>query len=393
MYVTLFILLLLALLGMLFCHFRRKKIICKIRCMEKCRKCSLLEELAAPFGYAWHCCCGFFSSTTDAWQKAAGYTWLYDYMAPRFQMVFDALPVYFDYRGRTWLIEFWKGQYGINTGAEIGIYHADTILTRAEYKTALFEAAGEEEMLPCSLELYLKNDSSVRLSEKHWWLTAFLPGIFSRPSDLCLKAGICFYDPEMLRAFRKGLCQAGYPAEQIAVQNLCLSFTFHRPMPEHYGPLTRFHRRLSQWLNRIYCRLFVWITRPFVCTEDRILFLYYYLPPCFRKLMRLRRFHRHCHKKNGCHRPKCCRRCRPKQLRSCDSCQDRDSRRELDSCQRCGPSRELDPCQRCSPSRESDSWQECGPSGGPDSCQGCGPSGKPDSCHGCGPSGEHGEEE
>ena len=248
-------------------------------------------------------------------------------------------------------------------------------------------------MLPCSLELYLKNDSSVRLSEKHWWLTAFLPGIFSRPSDLCLKAGICFYDPEMLRAFRKGLCQAGYPAEQIAVQNLCLSFTFHRPMPEHYGPLTRFHRRLSQWLNRIYCRLFVWITRPFVCTEDRILFLYYYLPPCFRKLMRLRRFHRHCHKKNGCHRPKCCRRCRPKQLRSCDSCQDRDSRRELDSCQGCGPSGKLDPCQRCSPSRESDSWQECGPSGGPDSCQGCGPSGKPDSCHGCGPSGEHGEEE
>ena len=133
MYVALFVLLLLALLGMLFCHFRRKKIICKIRCMEKCRKCSLLEELAAPFGYAWHCCCGFFSSTVDAWQKAAGYTWLYDYMAPRFQMVFDALPVYFDYGGRKLLIEFWKGQYGINTGADIGIYHADTILTRAEY--------------------------------------------------------------------------------------------------------------------------------------------------------------------------------------------------------------------------------------------------------------------
>ena len=43
-------------------------------------------------------------------------------MAPRFQMVFDALPVYFDYQKKTWLIEFWKGQYGINTGAEIGIY-------------------------------------------------------------------------------------------------------------------------------------------------------------------------------------------------------------------------------------------------------------------------------
>ena len=110
MYAALLILLMLALLGMLFGHFRRKKLICKIRCMDKDRKCSLLEELAEPFGYVYHCCCGFFSSTVDAWQKAAGYTWFYDYMAPRFQMVFDALPVYFDYRGRTWLIEFWKGQ-------------------------------------------------------------------------------------------------------------------------------------------------------------------------------------------------------------------------------------------------------------------------------------------
>ncbi|MDE7257641.1 MAG: DUF4474 domain-containing protein, partial [Lachnospiraceae bacterium] len=69
--------------------------------MDKCQKCSLLEQLAEPFGYAYHCRCGFFSSTLDAWQKTAGYTWLYDYMAPRFQMVFDALPIYFDYRGRT----------------------------------------------------------------------------------------------------------------------------------------------------------------------------------------------------------------------------------------------------------------------------------------------------
>ena len=83
MYAALFILLLLALLSMLFCHFRRRKIICRIRDMEKCEKCSLLEELAQPFGYAYHCCCGFFSSTLDAWQKSAGYAWVYDYMAPR----------------------------------------------------------------------------------------------------------------------------------------------------------------------------------------------------------------------------------------------------------------------------------------------------------------------
>ncbi len=311
MYVTLFILFLIALVCMLFGHFRRKKIICKIKCMDKCQKCSLLEELAAPFGYAYHCCCGFFSSTLDAWQKDAGYTWFYDYMAPRFQMVFDSLPVYFDYRGRTWLIEFWKGQYGINTGAEIGTYHADRLLSEAEYQVAHFSAVDEHEMLSCSLHLSEADGTYVKLSEKHWWLTAFLPGVFSRPGDLCLKSSIYFPHEEMLTAFYNGLCKAGYPEDQITIQNLCLSFTFHWPMPEHYGLFTRFHRHLSQFLNRIYCRLFVWVTRPFICTEDRVLYLYFYLPFCFRRLMRLHRFHRRCHRKNGCRRPKCCRKCRP----------------------------------------------------------------------------------
>ena len=33
-------------------------------------------------------------------------------------MVFETLPVYFDYAGKTWLIQIWKGQYGICTGCE-----------------------------------------------------------------------------------------------------------------------------------------------------------------------------------------------------------------------------------------------------------------------------------
>ena len=311
MYVTLFILFLIAFICMIFCHFRRKKIICRVKCMDKCQKCSMLEELAAPFGYVYHCCCGFFSSTIDAWQKAAGYTWFYDYMAPRFQMVFDALPVYFDYQKKTWLIEFWRGQYGINTGAEVGIYHADRLLSEAEYQVAHFAAADEHEMLSCSLHLCETDGTYVQISEKHWWLTAFIPGVFSCPQDLRLKAAVYFPNEEMMDAFHCGLCRAGYPAEEITIQNLCLSFTFHRPLPVHYGLFTRFHRWLSQCLNRIYCRLFVWITRPFVCTEDRVLYLYFYLPFCFRRLMRLHRFHRRCHRKSGCRRPKCCRRCRP----------------------------------------------------------------------------------
>lgn len=298
MYVTLFILFLIALVCMLFCHYRRKKIICKIKCMDKCQKCSLLEELATPFGYAYHCCCGFFSSTLDAWQKSAGYTWIYDYMAPRFQMVFDALPVYFDYRGRTWLIEFWKGQYGINTGAEIGIYHADSIIPASDCKRTWFSCAEEHEMLDCSFLLCSEGEDCIRNTGRHWWLTAFLVGCFSRPSALSMESSICFPNREMLSAFVEGLKRAGYREDSICVKGLSVCFVFCKNTSQRYNLLTRFWRCFSQWKNKIFCKLYLWVTRPFCCTEDRVLYLYYYIPAAFRKLLRLRRFHKRCHKRH-----------------------------------------------------------------------------------------------
>ena len=296
---------------LIFFHFRKRKIIRKLCCMSDQEKCCMLNELTEPLGYCYDARQDIFTSTTDAWQKRFGYGAIYDKFAPLLNMVIDSQPVYFDYDGKTWLIEFWKGQYGINTGAEIGIYHADRLLSEAEYQVAHFSAADEHETLSCSLHLCMADDTYVQLSEKHWWLTAFLPGVFSRPGDLRLKAALYFPNEEMLNAFYNGLCKAEYPAEQITIQNLCLSFTFHRPMPVHYGLFTRFHRHFSQCLNRMYCRLFVWITSPFLCTEDRVLYLYFYLPFCFRRLMRMHRFHRRCHRKNGCRRPKYCRRCHP----------------------------------------------------------------------------------
>lgn len=302
MYYFLFILLCAVLFFCIFFHFKKKKIIAKIRCMDKCKKCSLLEELVKPFGYCYYCSYGFFSSTIDAWQRKTGYTYLYDYMAPRFQMVFHCLPVYFDYDGKTWLIEFWKGQYGINTGGEIGIYHADHIISSEDYKTTLFNAVNDDEMLPCSLLLYNQNGNYIQVSKKHWWLTAFLTGLFSNPSELCLNGSLTFPDSDMLSAFIDGLYQAGYTSKDFQVYGLKLSLTFCEPKQEEKKLLTRFWCRFSQWKNKLFCKLYLWITRPFILTEDRILYLYYYLPFAFRKTLRLHRFNKRCHRKKRCMR-------------------------------------------------------------------------------------------
>ena len=298
MYFLLLALLLSALLGCIFLQCQRKKIICKINSMDCCAKCSFLNELVYPFGYDFHCDCGFFSSTVDAPQRQAGYSWLYDYMAPRFQMVFDSLPVYFDYRGRTWLIEFWKGQYGINTGAEIGIYHADHIIPESDYKNAWFSCAENNEMLDCSFRLCRDGDECVCSCGRHWWLTAFLVGSFSKPACLTMESCITFPGREMLAAFVDGLKRAGCSEDCMSVRGLTVCFVFHRDH-QKYNCITRFWRRFSQWKNKLFCKLYLWVTRPFSCTEDRVLYLYFYLPMAFRKLLRLRRFHKRCHRQYG----------------------------------------------------------------------------------------------
>ena len=264
-------------------------------CMNE--KCELLDELLSPFGYAYVPSQDIFTSRIDAWQRDLGYCALYDKAASRLNMVFDSLPVYFDYQNRTWMIEFWKGQYGINTGCEIGVYYADRILEEKEYKHTLFQCVSNEDMPKLSFTFYRKEQTIAKLCARHWWLTAFKTGCFSSPADLCLHACVTFPNREMARAFAAGLMNAGYDPEDICVCAQTVSFHFSRCK----SPCGFFHRlriRLAQRLNRFWCRVYCYVTRPFCLSVDRILYLYFYLPAVFRKTLRIRKYKRRWRKKH-----------------------------------------------------------------------------------------------
>ena len=94
---------LLFVLSLLFRKAKAEKI-CKMSCPQKLQ---IIENLVFPFGYTYIPKGDFFSSSLEAWQRRFGYAALYDKSASHFHMVFNALPVYFDYDGRTWLIELW----------------------------------------------------------------------------------------------------------------------------------------------------------------------------------------------------------------------------------------------------------------------------------------------
>lgn len=282
-----------------FIHFfRRKWIIRKVRCMDFCKKLCLLNDLVKPFGFSYVPEEDIMTSTMDAWQKDFGYCSLYDKSASKFNMVLDCEPIYFDYNNQTWMIEFWKGQYGISLGGEIGIYKADTLVPPEQYDRTLFHGVSGCELLPMSMEMNFKGQSMFYIHREHWWLTGFRIGSFCEPEDLVMDISITFPNEAMLQVFVESLGRTGYSNCEFCICKLTVSLSFSLPHTWQPRLVPCWFTRLAQWHNRIFCKLFQWITRPFTCTLDRILYLYFFLPVLFRRMLCLKKNRRqHFHKR------------------------------------------------------------------------------------------------
>ena len=267
---------------------RRKRCLKKVRGMSCTKKCSLLNELAEPFGFTYQFVQDIFTTRTDAWQKETGYGEFYDQAALSMNMVFEREPVYFNYRGKTWLIEFWKGQYGINTGAEAGIYHADTVVPPALRRQTIFPAAEPEEMFPVSLRLIGPECPFFNLSQIHWRPGGFVMGTCIQPEDLILEATLTFPEESMCRAFTRSLIALGYKNSEILVYGTTAQFFLTTPKVPGI-PWDTWVESYILWKSRLSCRLYLWVTRPFYSTADRLLFLYYLSPFLFRKTLCIHR--------------------------------------------------------------------------------------------------------
>ncbi len=289
MYLLLGILLIFCLLFGGWCFFKKRRLRKKIRAMDPCEKICRVNELLAPFGFVYKEAQNVVSTRRDAWQREFGYRGAFDRTAARFNMVFDCLPVYFEYEGRTWLIEFWKGQYGINTGAEIGIYHADKILTGKELRRALFHSASEEEELPISMWLFRSGKPRFELREVHWWLAGFGVGEYCAPKELSLMASVTFRNERMRDRFVEGMLRAGYRFRDLRICGETVSFLFQHSNCGRRGIARKILVCWAQLKNRLFVHLYRWVTKPFEDTPDRILYLYESLPFAFRRMLRFKR--------------------------------------------------------------------------------------------------------
>ncbi len=178
-------------------------------------------------------------STMDPWQRKFGYAYSYDVAAPvAISAIIDCEPFFFEYDKKHWMIELWKGQYGFETGAEIGVYVSredrpllDSTLGNRPHdpeNSRFFDCAANNERLEMAFALNHKGQKLFeRGPDKHWWLTGFRWGMLAEPEDLTLDVGLTFPDATMRAAFVTAVEKQGY--QGINIDGDKVSFTFDKP--------------------------------------------------------------------------------------------------------------------------------------------------------------------
>lgn len=154
-------------------------------------------------------------------QRNLGYNKFYDWGAQLIDFSISTARMKFNYDGKDYMIQVWKGQYISGefgtVGGEVGIY------TRPEGKSAAnshYNCAGTDDELYMELTIFWdENDDGNYLPQftrnysRHWWQTGYVDGQLKNIKDstpLRLLSHITMKDEEQAIAFEKALNNAGF---------------------------------------------------------------------------------------------------------------------------------------------------------------------------------------
>jgi hypothetical protein len=215
------------------------------------------DRLLADAGYGYDERQNVFYSLLDAWQRQYGYCRFYDDSTAPCGMIVDCEPIYFEYAGRYWLIELWKGQYGMTCGCEIGVY---TRTSENLFGSELYANTSDGDMLDMSMTLYRFGRVMFTRSARHWWLTGFRLAEFANPEELTVSATITLKDALMRDAFVAALTRTGYSERDMSVRGNAVSLVFAKPYTVQPATRTRFIVWFTQRKNRLLIREFKKLT-------------------------------------------------------------------------------------------------------------------------------------
>ena len=195
----------------------------------------------------------------------------------------------------------WLNSGKVSTVSAAAPKSASTVPIQFYHRTGLPMPALKAFPIPwccrCPCSFFIKADHCFASDRPTGGWRASVRDFFAYPQDLSLRISITFLDREMADSFTDALIAKGYCPYDIELCSASVAFTFG--IPHSFQPRCKrpFVTCMAQRVNRIYCRIFNKITRPFADCYEQILYLYFYLPFAFRRLLRMKRhktqkFHR-----------------------------------------------------------------------------------------------------
>ncbi len=164
------------------------------------------NEILKLAGYEYDETQDIYYTHLNPWQRYFGFTDLYDDAAPLTNMWYLTLKIDFKYKDLLWRLQWWKGQYGVLEGAELGVYTKEP-----DNNGAFYECASDERLLTMSFDFYHSisdynkgNILFTRTEQEHWWLTGFKFGVVD-PQKCVVRATLYAYDEEMADGIEAGL--------------------------------------------------------------------------------------------------------------------------------------------------------------------------------------------
>ena len=162
----------------------------------------------------------YYINDVKCWQSGFGFGRFYDLVAPYLLLEYDYVRVFFTYEGKDYMVQLWKGQYGmLFYGCEQGIYykeHSD----KQDGIFTFYKGMDQSEWPQMSMSLYhdtLGNGNYerefTRETGTHWWCSGFKPGhlrIEEPATELRQVGTITFRQEEMARLFAEGLKTCGF---------------------------------------------------------------------------------------------------------------------------------------------------------------------------------------
>ena len=163
-------------------------------------------------------------AVVDCWMRDCGFFFGYDlfcYLTPIF--FYNTRRFKFDYAGKEWMVQVWKGIYAVSMGGEVGLYNRKEGSVGTFYNTA-----NNDEMINMSLEIYHGDELVLeRKEQRHWWINGFkLTKELYTARDLTLKSTLEMKDEEMLKAFCAAIDKSYHHDVSYTVDGLKVSIVW-----------------------------------------------------------------------------------------------------------------------------------------------------------------------